>query len=52
MADLKSVYAAVNEQTALDALNAFGEHWDQKYPKISRPWRAQWDNLSTYFKYP
>ena len=36
MADLKAVYAAVDEQAALDALDTFGEHWDRKYPKISQ----------------
>ena len=30
----------------------FGERWDKKYPKISQSWRANWANLSTYFKYP
>ena len=49
MDDLKAVYAAVDEQTALDA---FGERWDKKYPKISQSWRSNWANLSTYFKYP
>ena len=39
-------------QAALDALDTFGEHWDRKYPKISRSWRDNWANLSTYFKYP
>lgn len=52
MADLKAVYAAVDEQAALDALDAFGERWDKKYPKISQSWRSNWANLSTYFKYP
>ena len=52
MADLKAVYAAVDEPSALDALDVFAEHWDQKYPKISRSWRENWANLSTYFKYP
>ncbi len=51
MADLKAVYAAVDEQAALDALDAFRERWDKKYPKISQSWRANWANLSTYFKY-
>ena len=48
MADLKAVYAAVD----LDALDAFSERWDKKYPKISQSWRDNWANLSTYFKYP
>ena len=52
MADLKAVYAAVDEAAALDALDAFSEHWDKKYPKISQSWRDNWANLSTYFKYP
>lgn len=47
--DLKSVYAAPDEASALDA---FGDKWDKKYPKISRSWRDNWANLSTYFKYP
>lgn len=51
-ADLKAVYAAVNEEAALTALETFSEHWDRKYPKISASWRENWPNLSAYFKYP
>ena len=39
MADLKAVYAAVDEPSALTALDTFSERWDQKYPKISQSWR-------------
>jgi len=52
MADLKNVYAAVDEQTAVYELDAFDEKWSSKYPKIAVSWRANWANLSTYFKYP
>lgn len=52
MADLKKVYAAVDEQTALYQLDTFDEKWGGKYPKIGLSWRANWANLSTYFKYP
>ena len=52
MADLKAVYAAVDEDAALVALDAFSAKWDAKYPKISSSWRDNWANLSTYFKYP
>lgn len=52
MADLKKVYAAVNEQTALFELDTFEEKWGKKYPKIATSWRNNWPNLSTYFKYP
>ena len=52
MADLKKVYAAVDEQTALAELDSFDEKWSCKYPKIAISWRSNWANLSTYFKYP
>ena len=52
MADLKRVYQDVDEQSALAALDDFAEIWDKKYPKISKSWRENWANLSTYFKFP
>ena len=52
MADLKKVYTAVDEESALDALEAFAAVWDSKYPKISKSWYENWPNLSTYFKFP
>ena len=52
MSDLKKVYGAVDEETALYELENFGAKWDAKYPKISVSWRAHWAELSTYFKYP
>ena len=52
MADLKKVYAAVDEETALYELEQFATKWDSKYPKISASWKAHWSELSTYFKYP
>ena len=52
MADLKTVYAAVDEETALHQLDEFESAWGKKYPKISESWRRNWATLSTYFKYP
>ena len=52
MADLKRVYTAVDEETALSALDDFAAKWDSKYPKISKSWYENWPNLSTYFKFP
>ena len=52
MADLKAVYAAVDESSALEALEVFAQRWDKKYPKISFSWQDNWPNLSTYFKFP
>lgn len=52
MADLKAVYAAPDEASALAALEFFSGKWDKKYPKISQSWQSNWANLSTYFKFP
>ena len=47
IADLKMVYAAVDEQTALSELDSFGEKWSSKYPKIAISWQANWTNPLT-----
>jgi len=52
MADLKKVYRAHTEESALLELDSFEEKWKKKYPKISVSWRSNWSNLATYFKYP
>ncbi|HGP2607351.1 TPA: IS256 family transposase [Salmonella enterica] len=50
--DLKAVYQALTEEAAFQALEAFGEAWDHRYPQISRSWQSNWANLSTFFSYP
>lgn len=52
MADLKLVYAAPPEETALNELELFKDKWDSKYPKIDKFWHDNQATLSTYFKYP
>lgn len=51
-ADLKLIYRSATEQEGLQALEAFAERWDEKYPQISRSWRNHWENLNTLFNYP
>ncbi len=51
-ADLKRIYQATTEEEALLALDRFSDNWDEKYPQISRSWRAHWENLNTLFRYP
>ncbi|MBD2785478.1 IS256 family transposase [Xenorhabdus sp. 3] len=50
--DLKQIYQAPTEEVAGQALEAFAKQWDERYPQISRSWRENWDNLSTFFAYP
>lgn len=36
----------------MQALEAFSNFWDSRYPQISRSWQAHWSNLATFFAYP
>jgi putative transposase len=50
--DLKPIYKATTEELARLELDRFEETWGAKYPLIIRSWRANWDELATFFKYP
>lgn len=50
--DLKSIYAALNEEGAQLALTEFNDIWGKKYPNITASWQTHWAELSTFFKYP
>ncbi len=49
---LKTVCQAPTEEAALMALDAFAKVRDDKYPQISKSWRAHRENLNTLFSYP
>jgi transposase-like protein len=49
---LKRIYQSVTEEEAAFDLDRFAERWDEKYPQISKSWRANWPNLITLFNYP
>lgn len=51
VADLKSVYTAVNESEALENLIDIKEKWVDKYPNAIKSWEDNWDNLSTFFEF-
>jgi len=50
--DLKQIYQAPTIEEAKIKLDEFEERWSDKYPHIARSWRANWDELMTYFDYP
>ena len=50
-ADLKLVYSAVTEDEGLLNLEAFQEKWGESFPHIYKSWKANWPELSTFFKY-
>ena len=50
--DLKNIYGAATVIAAEQALESFSQAWDEKYPTISRTWRARWPDIITLFDYP
>jgi transposase-like protein len=51
MLDLKTVYQATSKDLAEHNLLSLAEKWNDKYPIVIKSWNANWDLLSTYFKY-
>lgn len=43
---------ALTLKAVYQALEAFAEAWEHRYPQISRSWQSNWNNLSTFFSYP
>ena len=52
VADLKKIYQAATVVEAEQALTAFAQAWDAKYPTIAKVWRAKWTDIITLFDYP
>ena len=52
MKDLKTVYKAINETMATQALQSLESTWGNKYPIVIQSWNNNWENLSTYFDFP
>ena len=52
IADLKKVYQAATVVEAEQALEAFAQAWDAKYPTIAKVWRAKWTDIITLFDFP
>jgi len=51
-ADLKAIYRAISEEQAKEALAAFAQKWDEKYPSISQAWTRHWERIIVLFDYP
>ncbi len=50
-ADMKPIYKAINENSALEALSEFEKIWGEKYPYAVKVWRNNWDGVKTMFEY-
>jgi putative transposase len=50
--DLKKIYQAATLIEAEQALEAFAQAWQEKYPTIPKMWRAKWTDIITLFDFP
>ena len=50
--DLKTVYKAVTLEQASNNLLHIEEKWGKKYKAGIKSWNDNWEELTTYFKYP
>ncbi|HZW82754.1 MAG TPA: IS256 family transposase [Candidatus Deferrimicrobium sp.] len=50
--DLKAVYRAATKDLAEQRLDELDSAWGKKYPIVVKSWRVNWEELSSYFKYP
>ena len=50
--DLKTVYKAITLEQAESNLLHLEEKWGKKYRAAIKSWQDNWEELTTYFKYP
>ena len=51
-ADLKRIYTATDQDAAADALTAFADKWDERFPTISRTWLERWEHVTPFLAFP
>jgi transposase-like protein len=50
--DLRVIYTASDEIAAEAGLEAFEQHWGQRYPAIVRLWRSHWAEFTPFLAFP
>ncbi len=50
--DLKEIYTALNEESALEALQEFEVRWGETYPMVVRSWRSNWERIIPFLAFP
>lgn len=51
-AGLKTIYTAVNAETAEQALTAFERQWNGRYPGVADAWRRAWPQFVPFLDFP
>lgn len=49
--DLKTIYTAPDEKSALEQLATVSEKWSQSYPSAMKRWSDNWDVITPIFKF-
>ena len=50
--DLRLIYTAADQVAAEAGLEAFEQHWGQRYPAIVRLWRSHWAEFTPFLAFP
>lgn len=50
--DLRKIYTALNSNAAEQFLTLAEEKWGKKYNIVFKSWRANWNRLINFYKYP
>ncbi len=51
-AALRPIYQAPTEDAGTAALADFAADWGDRYPTVVRSWETNWDELTTFYRYP
>lgn len=49
---LRTVYTAVNAETAAAALDELDTQWGNRYPGVIRIWRQAWEEFTPFLRFP
>ena len=50
--DMKTIYRAPTLSAAEDALDNLEAEWGNRYPRVIKAWRDNWEELSTFYSLP
>ncbi|MBV9193945.1 MAG: transposase [Solirubrobacterales bacterium] len=50
--DLKPIYTAVDADAAQQALEAFDQKWDERFPVITQAWLNAWEYVIPFLASP
>jgi putative transposase len=50
--DMKAIYESDTEELAMEALMAFADKWQHKYPMIAKSWERNWQQITPFLHYP